>query len=143
MSHLNKVASVCMWRNPRSLLEEVRGQNSKERHKSSLTIELLIKPNFPHYFKQDFYSSNRFQLRAFLKSTGPFQDVTFQDSGLSNPHFTGKRNLTKIYHAYKNIPDTRTRLIDKNVQVYYPPVEGQAKAAYHSLVGINLSTVNP
>ncbi|XP_078344150.1 protocadherin Fat 4-like isoform X4 [Oculina patagonica] len=30
----------------------------------------------------------RFQLRAYLKSTGPFEDVSFQDSDLSSAHFT-------------------------------------------------------
>ena len=100
-------------------------------------------PIFSHYFKH-FYSSNRFQLRAYLKSTGPFKDVTFQDSGLSNPHFTCKRNLTKIYHVYKKLlPDMRTRLIDIDLQVYYSSVEGQARTAYHLLVRISLSTNNP
>ena len=124
--------------------EPVRGQDSRGRHKSSLYIELLIKSQFfLSVLKQHFYFSNRFQLRAYLKSTGPFQDVTFQDSGLSTPHFTCKRNLTKIYHVYKNLPDMRSRLIDKNMQVYYSPVEGQVRTVYHLLVRINLSRINP
>ena len=47
---------------------------------------------------------NRFQLRAYLKSTGPFEDVSFQDNDLSNPHFTGMLNK-------KIVTKTRTYLL--------------------------------
>lgn len=37
----------------------------------------------------------------------------------------------------------RSRLIDKNMQVCYSPVEGQVRTVYHLLVRINLSRINP
>lgn len=36
-----------------------------------------------------------------------------------------------------------TRLIDKDIQVYYSPVDGEVRTANHVLVRINLSTIKP
>ena len=40
-------------------------------------------------FSMGLFCFLRFQLRAYLKSKGPFKDVEFQDSDLTDAHFTG------------------------------------------------------
>ena len=53
---------------------------------------MLILQNLPEHknaYKSPFFSFCRFQLRAYLKSTGPFKDVEFQENDFSDPHITG------------------------------------------------------
>lgn len=38
----------------------------------------------------------RFQLRAYLKSTGPFEDCKYKDSDFSDPHFSGSQVSSKV-----------------------------------------------
>ncbi|XP_044177360.1 cadherin EGF LAG seven-pass G-type receptor 3-like isoform X5 [Acropora millepora] len=45
----------------------------------------------------------RFQLRAYLKSTGPFSDVEIQDSALSDPHYTVEAPDPKASATRKNV----------------------------------------